>query len=67
MAAAKIISLLSPSADSESGLSPLERADLPSRIITVLSFLAVNRVQSVWQDYERKFELLRRKLIVRVK
>lgn len=47
MAAAKIISLLSPSADSESGLSPLERADLPSRIITVLSFLVVNRVQSV--------------------
>lgn len=64
MAAAKIISLLSPSADSESELSPLERADLPSRIITVLSFLAVNRVQSVSQDYQRKYELLWRKLIV---
>lgn len=28
----------SPSADSESGLSPRERADLPSRIITLFSF-----------------------------
>lgn len=67
MAAAKIISLLSPSADSESGLSPLERADLPSRIITVLSFPAVTRVQSVSQDYERKYELLWRKLVVCMK